>query len=466
MSKFFIKIEGQVIDMPADQSVTLEKYNPIFDFDEIRGAKVMDFTVPFSPIADRLFNWYGLHQTSYENKRLYCEKYAEGLLIEKGFVELLDVVEEGYVLFFSQNLGEFWGDLQSIPMNLIDFGSVPAAPQAAYNYTTHAVAWPKVKNTGFYGNVSAEVATSLGAFDGWVNDLANADSPKVPMPGLRYVFDKIAELTKVTFTGDFFESEYFKLGLIENLFAIDDLTTIEVRNHLWATTIPGFLIYLAKYLNYAIYIDASRRVVRIQSRDLRMRDAAKIDLTSCVVPSRSRKPEKAKRLELDWQLDSNDARVKVRPSGWELYQTPGGENDSTQFFPIKSEISTRDVEAGTAIIEQLGISSKIKEGNNVPTPKLLLWAGGQKASNKVGVTSLLIQDIVTARYSYYQSWRARTASRTVFAKLDAAKLAELDFHTTGGENSVVYIHGRDYLIESIRVNLPNEGLATLELWEK
>ncbi len=96
--------------MPAGQSVTLEKYNPIFDFNEIRGAKVMDFTVPFSPVTDRLFNWYGLHQTSYEGNRLYCEKYADGLLIEKGFVELLDVREEGYVLFFSQNLGEFWGD--------------------------------------------------------------------------------------------------------------------------------------------------------------------------------------------------------------------------------------------------------------------------------------------------------------------------------------------------------------------
>lgn len=470
MNDYYLKLDGQQVDMSPGQSVTLERYNAIFDFDTIRGGKVLDFTLPFSQKNDALFNWFSYHQSMYLKKKYYCEKYSEGILFEKGFVELLEVTEAGYQVYFTQNLGDFFGDYQNTHLDLIDFGSEPVNLKVDYAYETDRVAYPSVKNRAFFGdNVKA-------GFNGIVNEVVGgsytAGSPKVPFVSLKYVFERIGVLCNVRFSGEFFQSEWYKRGLIDNTFALDGATVVHYRNHLPKLTIPEFLKELGKLLNITIYIDTVSRVIRLSFREERMKQETHMNLTSKVLPSRVRKPATATRLELDWELDSADNLMKVVPFDFSKYQSTG---ESDVFFSLKTKFSTRlkDEASGLAICEQIGISSEFNQQGNNFSPKLLLWNGVVNgipvATNEFGDYRLAWhgpRNIVTSNWSYYEAWRKTAAMRIVAARLNAADLATLDFHRTGGESSLVHIQGRDYYIDNIRINLPISNYATLELWEK
>lgn len=463
MRKYYIKLNGEAVDMPLGASNTLERFNPFFDFDTIRGSKMMDFTVPFSPKTDRLFNWYGNHQSSLNQVKYLCEKYANGQMIERGFGHLSDVTTEGYKVFFSSSLGDFFGKYQTLPMPLIDFGSEALEnleTQRGYNPLMDKVAFPVVANPSFYGT------NVVSGFNGLVNEVGNADAPVVPMVGLPFLLRKIEELTNVQFTGDFFETNWYRNGIVENTFSLDGQQAISYQNHLPGLTIPDFLKELGKLLNYGIYIDPTRRIVRLNNRNGILRQATTINLTNRVVPSPARMPKAGNRLALNWALDSNDALMKVVPQEYVKYQATGREEDT--FFEINSQFSTRLTANGIAAADQVGISDKIANGSANFTPKLLFWNGiiaDKATATHTCDTVLSVANIAATAYAGLESWLKKTSSRELYARLDAVLLAELDFASTGGKNSLVHIYGRNYIIESIRINLPIEGYATMTVWE-
>ena len=88
-----IKIDGVWADMSPGQTVKLMRWNSLFDFETVRGSLVNDFTIPFSPINDKLFGWFREPGMKYPNKQYYCEKIADGYVIERGFIELVDCNE-------------------------------------------------------------------------------------------------------------------------------------------------------------------------------------------------------------------------------------------------------------------------------------------------------------------------------------------------------------------------------------
>ena len=465
MNNFWLKIDGVVVDAAAGQSVTLERYNPFFDFDVIRGAKVLDFSVPFSATTDKLFGYYRFHQSRLTSKKYYCEKYAEGILFEKGFIELAGADEKGYKLLFTQNLGEFFGDLQAVKMNLINFGSEPLNAKPSYDYATEAVAYPHIKNTSFYGvNIRA-------GFDGILNDVANGESPKVPMVGYPFLFRKIAELCNVGFEGEFFESEWFQRGIIDNTFEVEN-GVVRYQDHLPEMTIPEFLKELGKLLNMGLYIDTINRVVRYRFRDVVLDLDTEINYTTKVMPSHARTPERASRLELDWELDAGDNLMKVVPADFLKYQSAG--SDEHTFFVVKSRISTRlkDAASDLAIAEQVGISERFSQKSNRFSAKMLLWNGivngKPTATNEFGGLRLAwhgVNNLKDKLFKNYEQFRANTAMRPTSIRLNAADMAKLDFHQNAGENSFGHINGKNYVFESIRLNLPIVANASVVAWE-
>ena len=430
---------------------------------------MLDYTLPYSTRNDRLFQWYGLHQSRYQPQKYFCEKYADGILIGKGWVELSGVTEGGYQVFFSQNLGEFFGDLQNTPMNLLDFGSASTVPKLSYDYTTDAAAFPTVKNIAFYGD------NQNPDFAGYVNKTVagvySASGPLVPMVGLPHVFRELARMCKVRFEGAFFQSDWYTRGLLDNVFSLDGRTNIEYKNHLYSLTIPDFLKEIAKLANCVLYIDTVNRLVRVEFRETKMRQATTLNLTEKTLPGRAKSPDRNTRLELDWVLDGADKLMKVVPTDFVKYQTPGQDE---RFFKVKTLFSTRliDPATGLAMAEQIGITSLFNQQAGPFTPKLLFWngiiGGVPTGTNQHGDLRLAWHGTksLVQNWSHFEAFRAKTAPRTLSVRLTPADLARLDYHTTGGYDSAVHIQGRDFYIDSIRVNLPVTGYATVKLWEK
>lgn len=471
--KLKITIDGQAIDLNPNMKATLERFNPLLNFESIRGAMVVDFEVPFSPTNDKVFGHYRNRQVGYPDRSYYCEKTANGLMLEKGVVELRNVTERGYLLSFTQNLGEIFGDYQTLPINLIDWGSetIPGTILTTADHLTAKYCFPTILNPSFYGKEA--VSGFAGKVNEWTGSAWNPDAPMVPMFFLRWLFEEIAELCDFTFQGEFFESDLFKKCIIYNTFSLDDRTTIEYKSHLPAMSIPELLKGLRKLYNLVLFFDVQNRVLTAKFGKTLFNQPVTLNLSSKIVPSYNRSPERANRLELDWQLDSTDGLMKVPPSDFLRYQTPQDGIRKGTLFSVVSSISTLPTDVtGFAKADQPGITPIAGQLNNSFSPRVLFWhgvvSGHPTATNTLDDVTLAwhgSNNLVVNFWQEYRDWRAATSLKQSKMNLSAKEIYQLDFHGRQGEYISAYINGRNYLIGDMKTPLPIVDNSDVSLWE-
>jgi hypothetical protein len=465
---FQIRINGQRLDLYAAQTIVLERYNPLFDFDVVRGAKVLDYTVPFSRTNDKIFGHARLPQAPITDEVFFCEKYDGSELLERGYVYLLGVLSNGYSISYSQNLGEIFGDYQRIPLNQIDFGSeaVPGIIPAVADHLTAAYCFPTVLNSGFYGT------TLPIGFSGRMNEYSGSayvgTQTLVPMFFLGWLLRQIETLCGFSIRGEFVDDAAMQRLVWPNTFSLDSLSTITYQNHLPEITIPDLLKELRKLFNLALFFDVRNRTLTINYADGLLNQEPLLNWSSKFAPAANRAPEVARRLELDWEPDSGDGRMKVRPTDYELYQSPG----DTPLFPVKTRLSTleKDVSTGLPLMEQPGITPTNNQMNNKFSPRLLFWhglvAGQPTALPDYGSYRLAwhgTNNLVERFWKDYEQFRKKTTRRLLYANLNASDIAHIDHHRTVGQNMKIHVQGTNYLIGSQRIALPLNTLTELEL---
>lgn len=467
---FYLKINGIRIEWSSRNKIRLDRFNPMFDYETIQGSRVADFTIPFSPSADKLFNWYYLPQSQYKPIEYYTEKYAYGELIERGIVYLVDVNNDGYVVAFTQNLGEFFGDYQTVMLDKLPFGSeeIPAILVANPDISTAKYVFPSIRNSSFYGTESALW------YNGIVNEYSGgnyvAGVTKTPLLFVRFLFDKMAILSNFSYEGEFFTSEFFKRIIIYNTFSLDDLTAIEYANHLPTDiTFPQLLIELRKLFNVVFFFDVQRRVITGKFVRTLMNQPTKLNWTGKIAPSKNRTPLLNNRLSLNWELESNDELMKVTPIDFLKYDSIG----TGILFELKTKISTLNVSEGLAITKQVGISKRLAQGANSFKTRILFWngmaSGIPTATNTYGDVRLAwhgTNNLVDRFWAETQDWRSRTSMKPVLANISATDLAILDWHSRNGENICLHSYGKDYYIANLKAQLPLTDAVELELWER
>lgn len=472
---FYLLIDGKQVPWQSTNKVVFERFNPLFDFSTVQGSKVNDFVIPFSPVSDQLFNWYYLPQSQLSSVQYLCEKYAYGVLIECGFIYLVDVSEDGYIVAFTQNLSEFFGDYQRTTFNKLPLGTeaIPANFVANVDYLTAKYALPVIINSGFYGNESAPWYT--GRMNDYSAGAYIADSTKVPMLFVRYLFERMQELCNFTVEGEFFTSELYKRMLMYNTFSLDDRTAIEYANHLpEEQTIVDFLLDLRKLFNVVFFFDVQARKLVGKFGKTLMNSETRLNFTGKVAPSKRRTPEKLNRLELDWERESNDDLMKVPPTDFEKYTTaPQEQGVVGQLFSLKTRISTltKDTDTGLAIAKQAGVSTRLNQGSNTFKTRILFWNGMVNglptATNEMPGIRLAWHgnnNLVDNFWSEYESWRLTASMRPLSINLSALDLADTDFHRTSGANMAFHHKGRDYYIASIKTQLPLTEASEVEAW--
>ena len=76
--------EGQQIDL-SKENFTLERYNPLMDFGVVRGARVLNFTLPATDRNSRIFGYINNPQTPLPRIRLKASIRFFELEAEKVF---------------------------------------------------------------------------------------------------------------------------------------------------------------------------------------------------------------------------------------------------------------------------------------------------------------------------------------------------------------------------------------------
>ncbi|AWL07991.1 hypothetical protein HME7025_00106 [Aquirufa nivalisilvae] len=474
---FGIRINNEWVDLSPSMSdgqspIKLSRYNSLFDFEGISGSQVNDFSVPFTPKNDEIFGWFRLPQIKYNYQEYYCEKVADGYIIERGYVTIVNCTESEYVLTFSQNLSEIFGVYHNMPMNQFPLGIVPIAPIKDANHLTDAICWPTVDNNLFYGTNT--LAGFTGKMNSW-SGLTLNDIARVPMVFLRHFFEQLANRCSFKFKGTFFTSDIFKRMVFVNTQSIDFKYEIFLEDHLPADlTISEFIKELRKLLNLAIYFDITNRIMYAYWGNELLDKPVRRNWTKKVTPSTARTPELANRLELDWELDSNDNLFKPNiyyplPTGFSKYQS----NATGEIFQIKSKISTIVEVSGTAIMEQIGISSRFNQTGSKFSPRIAFWKGlvydDPTISNAMdGLTLGFVgsNPIITKCYWNYEKLRRNTCYKTVIADLNAIDLYAIDWHNNPDADHAVFIDGKEYYITQVEVLLPLQGVSKLYLMEK
>lgn len=461
MTKIFI--EGQQVDLTVGgMSFTLERYNPLFDFAEIRGTKTNDFSLPNTPKNRRVFGYYDNPQFGNIYRTYSCVKEVDGRVIERGFVALKEASTEAFTLFYTQNLGEIFLDNQDTLLTRLPFGEElipvldPNPPLATAKFV-----FPQIINAGFYGtNVQA-------GWNGYMNEYTSEaynEHARVPMFFVHWVLNKAAELCNFTFKGTFMDDTAMKRLIFYNTFSLDDATTIHYANHLPELTLRVLLKELRLLFNLYLDFDVSRRILTIDFADPIMGLPASRNWTDKASPKHVRTPELNNRLELDWSLDGGDELMKVIPLGFEKYQTP--DNGGGRLFSLKTQLSTLMTDpSGLAITKQAGITPRFNQLNQRFAPRLLFWnglvAGKPTATQAYGGYRLAWSGTNNLRdtcWGNYEAWRGRTFQLKKDILLTASDLAALDFRQK------YHIKGVDYYLDSTRTNIPLKGPSQIVLW--
>jgi hypothetical protein len=475
-----ILIEGQALDLTPGTGLTLERYNPVFDFGTVQGSKIYRFTVPYSRINDRLFQYAADPQTVSKPRPFYAELIADGDLVEKGYVYLEKVVAAGYEISFGSNLGSFFGDLQDVPLNLIDFGSVdlPAdhADIAPENTQSGQLwyAFPTIQNAFFFGN------NAVAGFNSLVNEydpLAgyNAAAPMVPFLSLHWVIRKLAELCDFRVEGEFMDDPDAQRLLLYNTFALDGAPSMELRNHLPADISVRTLFLALKLPPFGVasFFDVQRRVIILRYTEERMATPTLLDISQKTLPQLLPGSILDRRLELDWELDPDDGLMKTVPAALEKYTAEP--DDEETLFTLRGKFSTLAMDAGTGLprADQLGITVLTAQKDKKFKARLLYWHGlvddVPTAKSSYGSRSLSFTGPNNLRVQYwkrYEAFRKRTFPMDVQVMLTANDLTRLDFHRRAGHELAVHLRGVDYYVSAIKARLPLTEYSTLTLWKR
>ncbi|MHA8104827.1 hypothetical protein [Aquirufa nivalisilvae] len=475
---FGIRINNEWVDLSPSMSdgqspIKLSRYNSLFDFEGISGSQVNDFSVPFTPKNDEIFGWFRLPQIKYNYQEYYCEKVADGYIIERGYVTIVNCTESEYVLTFSQNLSEIFGEYQDMPLNLLPLGTEVISPIKNANHLVDKVCWPTISNIMFYGTNS--LAGFTGNMNSWSGSTLN-EIARVPMVFARFLFDELSNRCNFKFKGTFFTSEAFKRMVFINTKSLDLEFNITYAHHLpMDLTVSELIKELRKLLNLAIYFDITNRIMYAYWGNELLDKPVRRNWTKKITPSTERTPEFANRLELDWEFDSNDTlfnrNIYPIPSGFEKYLSPP--TGSGEIFQIKSKISTIQEYSGSVVMEQIGISTRFNQVGSKYSPRIAFWKGliydDPAISATIDGLKLSYEganNLFDSCYFNYENLRRNTCYKTVIADLNAIDLYAIDWHNNPDADHAVFIGGKEYYITQVEVLLPLQGVSKLYLMEK
>lgn len=375
-----ILIEGVPLDLFPDTSFTLERYNPVFDFGTVQGSKVYRFTVPFSPINNRIFQYAQDPQSVADPKVYYTEKIADGDMIERGYTYIENVTVSGYEISFGSNFGDFFGDNQDVTLDLIPFGS-ELLPESKSEMPAELIqdgqlvyCLPTILNSQYYGTNIVE------GFNGKVNEYVDGEylnsSPIVPMFSLHWVLRKLGEICDFRVEGEFMDDPAAKRLVLYKTFELNG-ESMDYRNHMPSDLTVRTLFLSLKLPPFGVtsFFDVTRRVITLKYTDGLLSRPTLMDLTTKTLPPLLPGSMLDRRIELDWELDSDDGLMKTVPAQMEKYTSPVYGKET--LFALKGKFSTllMDPASGLPITEQNGITAITGQMEKKFKPRLLYWHG-------------------------------------------------------------------------------------------
>ncbi len=453
---YIVKINEVAVDLPADARVQLSLPNPHLLYDRIEGPKANFPSLPFTPTNQKAFTFWQEPQAGGMLQEYRCSQYYASEMLTDGYFYLTDASESGgFVGAFATKLGQFFGDIQNTKISEINWGSIalpgvftPTVQVSGQN----AICFPTILNPTYYGQ---------NAYSNRVNDYSagayTVTGPRVPMVFLGWLFQLIATATGTTIDGDFIADTTWQQAILYNTRALDGATTVTIANHLPELTVTELFLEIRKLANLSFTFNTIAKRLTIDFWDDSLRLLTEKDWTSKAVMGGNKIPEFNTRIQLSYELDSNDALQKNRPTDVADYLTAETDGVQNGIAKLTCKLSTLLVDAGTglATAQQVGATTTYGQQANKFSPRLLFWNGivssFPRALPTLNTTSLFwngVNGLATKYWSQTEAVRKRQFYLKKSFVLNEADIATLDMRRK------IHVEGVDYLIAQLNVELP------------
>lgn len=455
-----IRINGEPVDLPPAAAIKLDYQSPFWLYDSIPGSQDNLPAFPPTERNKRIFNYFHEPQSGAKIREYECQQFYGGELMKEGYFLLTEAdAVGGYKGVFSDRLGEFFGDYQKVLLSELDLGTLPLSePTTGEVFDGGQLAYvlPTILNADFYGG------NNPAGFEGRVNEYKNggyvSTSPRVPMFMVRFILNKLAQLTGTTLEGEFFSHPSWSKLVLYNARATDTASGVLIAGHLPELTVETFFLELRKLPNLAFVFDSVRKRLRIDFWEDKLGLPVELDWSYKAVKAESKTAERNARLQLAFELDSNDALQKDKPDAVADYFSPLLPDDGRNgLAKLSCKFSTLlvDEATGLAATRQKGNTSQYGQGSEKTSPRLLFWHGLQEGRPRAlpwhGSVSLYWhgQNGLAAK-----SWRKTETIRQswFYLKKDfvlsESDLATLDF------SRKIHVDGMNYFLVSLSVSLP------------
>jgi len=461
-----LRLNGTSVPLPNNFKAEAEYTSPLFEWDAIRGRRVYQLDLPYSYETDKILGFPTDPTSPLSNAAVKAELMHGGDLIMEAYIKLLSVNKAtGFKTYISEDLNKIFGDYQTSLLSELPLGSeaIPSPLPANPDHTTAKFCFPKIDNSAFYGE------TIPPTYSGYVNDYTGGayttDSPKVPMIFLKWLLQKIGEITNLSISGDFVEDPAMQRLFLLNMYAINGASAITYTNHLPDISLISFFFELRKMFCLRYDFDVINRTLKMSYLKTTLKADCKIDLTYQSSPSNERRVDKQSRLEISSTFDPNDALFKSIPVGFEKYQTPTtAQNDGSSFFAINTLFSSTMMNGANPVIKQIGTNLAANLTGAKLFPRLLFWSGLVSsiptASNTYGSLTLTTASIVDNLWKDFEDWKTKTTPSTRPVNLTPADVALLQKDL----GQKIHIRGVNYYIQNLIAPLPIKTASLLNLY--
>lgn len=458
-----VKIEGYKLDTEVGGLAwVLEMSNPMMSFDEVKGSKVYEITLPATPTNRRILGNVQ-HPAVRATPKLYQMEICEGdATVERGFGLIRDA-SQGFKISFTANLEEFFGQNQSKSLQELPLATLSApgswGTTLSNTWSSGGYVLPTISSPQYWesGNVP-------GGFTSLINEYVSAAytaNVKVPMFFLKYILKAVGDLSGITYAGDFHSSALANALLVYNSLA--NTGSIEVRKHMPAMSIAQFLLGIRQLYNVVLRFNTTTKKIRMDWGDTLLSSAPTLDWSSRFQRFEVGTPVWTDGLKLTHATDSGD-----------------GTSKDAHFLPFISSgtglnLGTKDIatpfsgfimNGANPHILQPGIAAGQLDksfGN-----RLFYWVGtsGPTASNAFSSVELKPSAVAAAYWPKYEAMLKSTYKVKLPAMLNTLDITKMSAIFKGDDASapIVHVWGNNWLIESISVPSVHGSPSEVTMW--
>lgn len=147
-----LKVNNQNVDMGQNPRITLDEQSPVFDRKGIKGGHALPFTLPGTPLNNKIFEFPNrVERSEYPSRDFDFQLFHSGKLRAMGTISVKQTTSKNLQAYLKLGSGNFYSQIQGKKIADCDYGGLRSfVKKGEYTYPTDDFTLFPINNTGLY----------------------------------------------------------------------------------------------------------------------------------------------------------------------------------------------------------------------------------------------------------------------------------------------------------------------------